>query len=268
MAPILTLLDQNVRVTELLPLVTRIQDSIRRAAPRGRDSEQIGPFLATYNGNTANPYLNYAVPDDGARPSAGDVDALVAAYHARDRKPRLEYVPLVAPAVEPVLVDAGFEVEGRLPLMTCLEARLWEPEGIELVEPSTEEEFRGAAEVQWESYEERDSMTQRAVDGLRRTLADGGVIVLARDTETQEVAGAGLCVAPEDGVTELTSIAVRESFRRRGIAAAMAGWLAHAAFAKGMSLVFLMAMGEPEARIYARAGFLQRSEVLHISLSD
>lgn len=255
-------------MTELLPLVTRIQDSIRQAAPRGRDSERIGPFLATYNRSTANPYLNYAVPDDGARPSAGDVDALVAAYQTRGRKPRLEYLPLVAPAVEPVLVDAGFEIEGRLPLMTCVEARLVETAGIELVAPSSEEQLRAAAEVQWEAYEERDPMSQRAVDGLRRTLADGGAVVLARDSETQEAAGAGLCVAPEHGVTELTSIAVRESFRRRGIAAAMAGWLAHAAFAEGMSLIFLMAMGEPEARIYARAGFVRCSEVLHISLSD
>jgi predicted GNAT family acetyltransferase len=68
-------------------------------------------------------------------------------------------------------------------------------------------------------------------------------------------------------VTELAAIGVRERFRRRGIAATMAGWLAAAALEKGMSLVFLMAHGADEARIYARAGFVEQGEVLHISFS-
>src|SRR5438477_10225056 len=96
----------------------RIQSYLRVAAPRGRDHEQIGPFLATYNRLDDNPYLNYAIPDDGATPSPADVAALVNAYRARARKPRLEYIPSLAPEVESVLLDAGFAVEGRLPLMT------------------------------------------------------------------------------------------------------------------------------------------------------
>jgi len=47
----------------------------------------------------------------------------------------------------------------------------------------------------------------------------------------------------------------------------MAGWLTDVALAKGMTLVFLMAHGADEARIYARAGFVEQGEVLHISLS-
>jgi hypothetical protein len=34
-----------------------------------------------------------------------------------------------------------------------------------------------------------------------------------------------------------------------------------------MSLVFLMAHGADEARIYARAGFVELGEVLHISFN-
>jgi hypothetical protein len=48
----------------------------------------------------------------------------------------------------------------------------------------------------------------------------------------------------------------------------MAGWLTRAALDKGMTLVFLMAGGPDEARIYRRAGFVDRGEVLHISLSE
>lgn len=47
------------------------------------------------------------------------MNALIAAYEKRDRKPRLEYIAQLAPAVEEVLLSAGFTVEGRLPLMTC-----------------------------------------------------------------------------------------------------------------------------------------------------
>jgi ribosomal protein S18 acetylase RimI-like enzyme len=254
-------------VSDLQGLEARIQDAIRNEAPRGRETERIGPFLATFDRTSVNPYLSYAVPDSGAEPTRIDVDSLVAAYEARERTPRLEYIPLVAPAVEPVLVEAGFVVEGRLPLMTCAadEALIEVPEGIELLAPSTADEYRGAAEVQWEAYEEAEAMPDDAGDRLRRTTENGGVVVLARSVATKEAAGAGICTAPQDGVTELAGIGVRASFRQRGIAPAMTGWLAQEAYAKGMTLVFLMARGEAEARIYERAGFVSRSEVLHIS---
>ena len=250
-----------------MTLESRIQDALRHHAPRGRETEQIGPFLATFTLDTENPYLNYAIPDDDASPSADDVRRLVAAYRARDRKPRLEYIPAVAPAVEPALRAAGFEEESRTPLMTCETPAFAVPEGIELIAPQTEEEFHGAAQVQWEAYGESGPLAQRAVDSLRQTAEGDGVVVLARDATSREPAGAGLCVAPYGGVTELAAIGVREAFRRRGIAAAMTGWLARAAYDHGMTLVFLMAHGSDEARIYRRAGFVEIGEVLHISLS-
>jgi ribosomal protein S18 acetylase RimI-like enzyme len=170
--------------------------------------------------------------------------------------------------VEPALLAAGFEVEGRLPLMTyggAPEASV--PTGIELVEAHSEEELRGVASVQWEAYGESGALPQRAIDGLRRTTDSGGLVVLARDAATREPAGGGLCTGPYDGATELTSIAVRESFRRRGIAEAMTRWLAREMHARGNDAIFLMAAGGPEARIYERAGFRTVSDILHISLT-
>src|SRR6266542_201963 len=113
----------------------RIQAYLRVAAPRGREHEQIGPFLATFSPATDNPYLNYAIPDDGATPSESDTAALAEAYRGRERKPRLEYIPSLASAVEPALLAAGFEAEGRLPLMTYAGgAEAPAPDGIEIVE--------------------------------------------------------------------------------------------------------------------------------------
>jgi len=244
----------------------RIQSYLRVAAPRGRDHERIGPFLATFTRSTDNPYLNYAIPDDDAAPSPDDVSALVDAYLKRERKPRLEYIPSLAPAVEPALLAGGFEVEGRLPLMTFRgETEATAPNGIELVDARSDHELRDVAAVQWEAYDESGPLPERAVDGLLRTLKGGGVVVLARDAETHEPAGAGLCTSPHGGATELTSIGVREAFRRRGIAEAMTRRLADQMHERGNDGVFLMAAGEREARIYERAGFETVSEILHIS---
>ena len=251
-------------------LAAHIQAAIRAAACRGRDSEQTGPFLATFDREDDNPFLNYAIPDAGSAPRPDEVRALISAYHERARRPRLEYLPSLAPGVEPVLLAEGFEIEGRLPLMISTEAAGGSPpavDGIELVSPSSEEDYRAAASAQWEAYEGHGSVPEREFVGLRRAAAAGGVVVLARDARTHEPAGAGLCTGPHEGYTELTSVGVRPTFRRRGIAAAMAGWLAREAFARHVSGVFLMAVGEAEARIYARAGFTPASEVLHISRS-
>jgi ribosomal protein S18 acetylase RimI-like enzyme len=103
------------------------------------------------------------------------------------------------------------------------------------------------------------------VDGLRRTLEAGGLVVLARDVETGEAAGGGLCTGPYERATELTSIGVRERFRRRGIAEAMTRRLAGEMQARGNDGVFLMAAGAAEVRIYERAGFATISDILHIS---
>ena len=251
-----------------LEFASRIHAAIRTQNCQWRDCEQIGPFLATFSRNDDNAFLNYAIPDDCATPTPGEVEALVGAYRKRSRLPRLEYIPALSPAVEPVLVDHGFAVEGRLPLMTCVAAsavREVAVDGVELVGPCSEDEYRAAASVQWEAYEEPGELPQRAVDSARRTIEAGGIFVLARDLTTGEPAGAGACTAPHDGLTELTSIGVRERFRRRGIAAAMASWLGEKAFANGVTGVFLMAHTEREARIYERAGFTCHSEVLHIS---
>jgi ribosomal protein S18 acetylase RimI-like enzyme len=222
--------------------------------------------VATYSRADDNPYLNYAIPDDGAAPGPGDVAALVAAYRRRDRKPRLEFISSLAPEVEPALRAAGFTVEGRLPLMTYRGgADAPAPPGIELVEALSDDELRGVAAVQWEAYGEAGDVPQRAVDGLRRTVEAGGLVVLARDADTGEPAGGGLCTSPFEGASELTSIGVRERFRRRGIAEAMTRRLAREMHARGNDGVFLMAAGEAEARIYGRAGFAAVSDILHIS---
>jgi ribosomal protein S18 acetylase RimI-like enzyme len=248
---------------------SRIQSYLRFAASQQRDTEQIGPFLATFNPHSANPFLNYAIPDEAATPSLNDIKALIAAYESRGRKPRLEYVATLAPAVEEALVAAGFTVEGRLPLMTCTpgsERSLPVPPDIELIVPVSDAQMLATVTAQNEAYGESKPSPE---DGkrLRDRLALGEIAVLARVASTGEPAGAGVCTVPGNQTTEIAGIGVRVAFRRRGIAAALTTRLVREAFDAGVTVAFLIAAHQEEVRIYTRAGFSTTGEILHISLS-
>lgn len=249
---------------------SRIQEYLRFAAGHDRIVERIGPFLATFTHHNDNPFLNYAIPDDHAAPSPDDVIALIAAYERRKRRPRLEYIATLAPAVEDALMSAGFVAEGRLPLMVCSPGSAQQtpaPDGIEFVVPATDDELLDTLMAQDEAYgnpnPDRDS---EAATRLRSNMADGMIVVLARVASTWEPAGGGVCTVPKAGVTEIAGIGVREKFRRRGVAGALTSRLLAEAFNAGITLAFLMAAGEGEARIYARAGFTTIGDILHISL--
>jgi GNAT superfamily N-acetyltransferase len=240
---------------------------LRAVTARARDTGRIGPFLATFSRSSANPFLNYAIPEENAVPTADDVAGLVNAYRSRGLRPRLEYIPGIAPLVEDALLAQGFAVEERTPLMICPPGGVHDlpvPPGIEIVTPASDDELRAMLIAQNEAYGE-EAPSEQDVARQRAFLADGGIARLARDAATGEPAGGGICTVPIDGITELAGVGVREPFRRRGIAAALTALLAQDALARGVTTVFLMAAHEAEARIYARVGFSPIGEVLHIS---
>lgn len=245
----------------------RIQRYLRGAASRFRENERVGPFLATFTPDSENPYINYALPDDGASPTPEEVAALVAAFEGRRRKPRLEYLTPLAPEVEPALLAAGFAVETRAPLMVCdpggIRPLAASPE-IELLPVASGEEIFAALVAQHEAYES-EAPQASDVERLRKNLEAGGGAVLARLAATGEPAGAGIFTVPDDGVTEVAGIGVRPPFRRRGIAGALTSRLTDEAVRRGVTLPFLMAAGEDEARLYAKAGYRLIGDVLHIS---
>jgi len=248
-------------------LDANIQQYLRAVTTRGRDIERIGPFQATFSRSSTNPFLNYAIPDIDAEPSAHEVEQLIRAYQGRGLHPRLEYITTCAPRVEAPLVAAGFVTEGRLALMTCRpgeERELPVPPGIELVRPQTDEELFDLRTVQHEAYKDPEPPNRGDVEGVAANLSAGGMAVLARVPETREPVGAGEYTPALQGFSELTSVAVRSRFRRRGIAAAMTAWLLRVAFDAGVVVPFLMAE-EAEERIYTRAGFRTTTRILHIS---
>jgi GNAT superfamily N-acetyltransferase len=245
----------------------QIQTYLRQAASRDRETVRVGPFLATFTAHSANPYRNYAIPDDGAAPTPADIEALGAAFQQRARIPRLEYLPSVAPEVEPALLEAGFTVENRMPLMVFPQDTVPDlpvPEGIDLVIPTTDATMQALLTAQHEAYGEKPPDVA-ALERRQRFHAAGGIAVLAWETATGAPAGGGICDLPIAGVTELTSVGVRPQFRRRGIAAAVTARLTHEALSAAIPTVFLMAAGAAEARIYSRVGFVACGAVLAIA---
>ncbi|WP_329161450.1 GNAT family N-acetyltransferase [Streptomyces sp. NBC_01717] len=244
-----------------------VQSHTRTLAQRSPDHLRIGPFTVRHNPDWQLKYANYAIPDQGAEPTAADVQALIAAFRERDRMPRLEYLPGGAPAVEPALLAAGFTVENRAPILACALGDLLPPKPVDalvIAEPATDAEFDAAARVQHHGYGGTGEPEGGEAAWLRDAAAGGGVAALA--TVDGVPAGAGGCSVPVDGLTELAGLAVTDTFRRRGIGAALSAHLTATAFARGCRVVWLEPGDADVERIYAGIGYRRIGEKLNISL--
>jgi ribosomal protein S18 acetylase RimI-like enzyme len=249
--------------------MSAIQTYVRKTAPRGRETEQVGPFLATYSPDTDHPMLNYAIPVDGARPSAAEIDALTAAYRRRGLLPRLEYFTDVAPDLETLLVEAGYSLERRVALMTCGPAELVDrpaPAGYAIREPESGEDHRRMRTAQNHAYGEPADVTDRDVETALANEASGVTSALAEDLATGEVVGGGVALEIVDGTTEIAGIGVLGTHRGRGLAAALTAFLTRDAHAKGAHTAFLTPGDAEIGRVYARVGYRPTGECVHLSL--
>lgn len=223
--------------------------------------------MIRYNPNWSLKYANYAIPDQGAEPTPGELDELIAAFRELDRIPRLEYLPGWAPAVEAALLAAGFTEENRAPILACAPGDLLTPkpvDGLVTAEPVTDAEFAAAALVQHLGYGGSGEPEDGTAEWLRNAAAGGGVAALATIDGTP--AGAGGCSVPVDGLTELAGLAVAEEFRRRGIGAALSAHLTATAFERGCRVVWLEPGDADVERIYVSIGYRRVGEKLNISL--
>ena len=256
--------------TPVLPHVPALIAAHMRAAVGSRPGGRTGPFTIGLDPHTDNPMRNYAVPDGGARPGAGDIDALITFFRDRDRVPRLEYIEEDAPRVWPALATAGFAVEHRTPVMIALPAtRLAPPSpaGITIRLATTDADLAAAAAVQHHAYEMPYPPRPHDIARLTRLNQRGGLLAIAIDDASGTVTGSGLIDVAGDqpAAGELAAVAVLTAFRRQGIASALSAHLARTAHSRGISLVFLEA--EPtEEQIYRRTGFTDATTKLWASL--
>jgi ribosomal protein S18 acetylase RimI-like enzyme len=229
---------------------------------------EVGPFVCGFDPATDSRYINYATPRPEAAIGATDVAELVAAFRKADRVPRLEYVTSCAPGLEQLLLDAGFAVEARHEYLVCSPGSLVTPplpDGFEFAVPATDEQRAAAIAAQNEAFGEEPVATAGDVARIRRTQDNGGVMVMVRETGG-EVVGAGLAVAPVAGVSEVAGIAVREAYRRRGIAGALTAAITDRLFAAGVDVAWLEAAAEDSWRVYERVGYVPSGKRLYIAL--
>ncbi|MER5888396.1 GNAT family N-acetyltransferase [Streptomyces sp. NPDC001941] len=246
-----------------------LQDSVRTLARRSPDHRRVGPFTLRYNPGWPIPPANYAIPDRDAEPTAAEVAELVGAFRELERVPRLEFLPVCAPAVEPALLAAGFAVENRAPLLAVEPGGLLQPEpvaGLVVSEPERDADYYAAAGVQHLGYGQTGEPTEGEVAWLRGARENGGVAALARVADGTPVAAGG-CSAPVDGLTELAGLAVAAGHRRRGIGAAVSAYLTARAFERGCRVVWLEPGDADVERIYAKIGYRRVGDKLDMSLS-
>ncbi|MFJ8782285.1 GNAT family N-acetyltransferase [Streptomyces sp. NPDC102476] len=245
-----------------------VQNHARTRALRSDGHVRSGPFVVRYDRNWPSPFANYAIPDDGATPSASDISALIRMFRTLDRVPRLEYLPTCAPQVEPALLAAGFTAENRAAVMACSAETLitsGSATDVLITEPTDDAGLLVTAMVQHAGYGHPGEPTTGETAWLRDTIAGGGVVALASAGDGSAV-GAGVCSSPVDGLSELAGLAVAESSRRRGIGAMLSAYLTAAVLDRGCRTVWLEPGDPGIERIYARIGYRTFGEKLNISL--
>lgn len=228
----------------------RIQRYLRAVVAAEREAVDAGAFtLYLHPTEKQHPFLNYAIPNEGAEPDDGA--ALVAAARERGLVPRVEAVEPCAPWVRDL---PGFELELEPPLMTCAEpVDRSSPAKLVLVEQGSPL-VGPMLEALYEAFEEPPPTPERVATWNGRSVAaviDGAVV------------GGASWTAVIDDMTEVAGIGVREAWRRQGIAGALTAEATRRGLAAGASLAVLSPGNDGAKRVYERAGFADASRMIH-----
>jgi len=253
-----------------LPHIPALIAAYMRAAAGSRPGSRTGPFTAGIDPHSDDPMRNYAVPDHGACPGAGDIDALITFFRHSHRVPRLEYIEEDAPRAWPALAAAGFIIERRTPVMTATPATRLTPRSparVTVRQATSDADLAAAATVQHHAYQMPSPPGPHDIARLTRLTQRGGLVAIAVEESSGTVTGTGIIDVAGDrpAVGELAAVGVLTAFRRRGIASALSAHLARTAHSQGISLVFLEAEPE-EQQIYRRTGFTDATTKIWTSI--
>ena len=229
----------------------RIQRYLRDRVAAEREAIPAGAFtLYLHPTEKQHPFLNYAIPDEGAEPDDGA--ALAAAARERGLVPRVEAVQPCAPWVRDM---PGYAIEDELRLMACEEPVALSSDAEIVVVRKGSPHVGGLMRAQMAAFGEpppTDEQIERWDGRSVAALVDG------------EVVGGASWTVVLDGMTEVAGIGVLERFRRRGIAGALTAEATRQGFLEGASLAVLVPGHEDAARVYERAGFADMSRMIHV----
>jgi ribosomal protein S18 acetylase RimI-like enzyme len=249
-------------------IIERLQAVMRETARSQYESEAFPPFTGFFHPRDLLTYLNYAIPDE---PTGGDLAqplaALRAAFRARGRRPRFEFIEEFAPALASALAFAGFEEEARQQLMVCTPATWREAPavpGLAIAVLTSESPLFAIKEglaTNELGFNPRGSgeFSDADAERYRASLATARAFTAYLDGQA---VGAGMFNPPRDGLAELVGIATLEAYRGRGAATALTAHMAREAFALGVETAFLTAADERAGRVYERVGFRRVATML------
>ena len=248
--------------------IVRIQNYLREIARSQYEALALDPFTLFFHPSDTLKYFNYAIPD---RPCGLDLSGILStlrhAYHQRQRLARFEFFEAFAPELPAALRENGFSEEGRQWSMICTPQTLQTVPIVanlqifELGPQTSLQDARDFMLVQREAFSPaEDGIPTGEEIGNTQNSFTCRPAFLARLGD--EPVGAAAFSQPIAGVTEVTGIATRTAFRRRGIAAAMSAQAAAAAFKRGVQTVCLTAEDERAGRVYQRVGFAPFSIML------
>lgn len=253
-------------VPQLLRELEVYYDAVPRSVGR---AEQIGPFILFINPGAGLPY--YARPSLGATTfTIEDVQRVRARQRELGVPEAFEWVAETTPELAAVAEAAGLLVTRhplmvlgappgpRLPLPESVSVRLaTDQDDLALLEAIARTAFAapgtatGSAGL--EQARARVERDPAALAVLYERLRTGRMILAVAWVAGQPVGIGGH--QPVGSVTEIVGVGVLPAFRRRGIAAALTGYLVDDARERGIRTVFLSAGDETIGRIYQRVGF-------------
>ena len=228
----------------------RLQRYLRDRVAAEREAVPAGAFTLYLHPSEDHPFLNYAIPKEGAEPDDGS--ALAAAAAERGLMPRVEAVQPCAPWVGDL---PGYEIEDELRLMAT-EAPIPQDSEAEIVVVGNGSPYvEGLLRAQMAAFEEPPPSDERIASWDGRAVAaliDGQVV------------GGASWTLVLDGMTEVAGIGVLEDFRRRGIAGALTAAATVEGFKEGASMALLVPGHEGAARVYERAGYTNASRMIRV----
>jgi ribosomal protein S18 acetylase RimI-like enzyme len=242
-------------------LIASLQDYQRKAAAHSKRVHACPPFRLYLHPTDSFRYFNFAIPDHPIEElSQTELDALEAAFVARERSLRFEFLHEYTPRLRHLLDAFAVPLEGENPLLVCRPdtwADVPRPVGLEirlLTPDSPGEDLAADINVGSRGFGEvgRDATPERVAD-LRRRLGTGNQYFLARIGGEPAAVGAYMVLL--DGMTEVVGIATLPEHRRQGIAAAVTAEITRHAFQQGAHTAFLTAADDDASRVYQRSGY-------------
>ena len=246
----------------------KMEESLRAAGRLERETLALAAF-EVFISQQALDHLSFATPvSPGPANWTAHVAALKEAFESRGKRPRLEFIEELHPALAPALEEAGLRCEMRAPLMTLdladlpgappAERSAGEYVALEADDEALLRRYLLQQSVAYGGEADASSAPDdvRALDwlpSLRAGLRGGRVMGAALAREGQLLAGAVIQIGA--GVGELAGVWSDAQRRRQGLAYALCRQLLAAYNAAGYEMCWLSA-AEGAQRLYEKLGFV------------